>query len=196
MNISWCKVDVNVSVLITIIRDFVHTHTHTHTHTYIYIYECTENDINTRLAKLWTVIDRLSVIWKSDLSDKIKRSFLQAAVVSILLYGCTTWKLTKRMKKKLDGNHTRVLRAVLNKYWRQHSTNQQLYGHQPPISKTIQIRRTRHAGHCLRSKNELISNVPCGPLHTDEQALGDQLEPIYNSSVLIQDIAWKTCRER
>ena len=50
----------------------------------------TENDITTQLAKAWTSIDRLSVIWKSDLTDKIKRSFSQAAVVSILLYGCTT----------------------------------------------------------------------------------------------------------
>ena len=30
----------------------------------------------------------------------MKRSFFQAAVVSILLYGCTTWTLTKRMEKK------------------------------------------------------------------------------------------------
>ena len=29
-------------------------------------------------------------IWKSDLTDKMKHSFFQAAVVSILLYGCTT----------------------------------------------------------------------------------------------------------
>ena len=58
----------------------------------------TEIDINTRLAKAWTGIDRLSVIWKSDLIDKMKGSFFQAAVVSILLYGCTTWTLTKRMK--------------------------------------------------------------------------------------------------
>ena len=50
----------------------------------------TEKDIDTRLAKTWTAIDRLSVIWKSVLTDKIKRSFSQAAVVSILLYGCTT----------------------------------------------------------------------------------------------------------
>ena len=35
----------------------------------------TENDIRTRLAKAWTAMYRLSVIWKSDLSDKIKRSF-------------------------------------------------------------------------------------------------------------------------
>ena len=57
---------------------------------------------------------RLSDIWKSDLTDKIKRSFFQAAVVSILLYGCTTWTLTKCMEKKLDGNYTRMLRAILN----------------------------------------------------------------------------------
>ena len=31
---------------------------------------------------------------------KMKRSFFQAAVVSILLYGCTTWTLTKRLEKK------------------------------------------------------------------------------------------------
>ena len=32
----------------------------------------TETDINTLLARTWTAIDRLSVIWKSDLTDKIK----------------------------------------------------------------------------------------------------------------------------
>ena len=119
----------------------------------------TEKDIDTRLTKAWTAIDRLSIIWKSDLTDKMKRSFFQAAVVSILLYGCTTWTLTKRLEKRLDGNYTRMLRAVLNKSWRQHPTRLQLYRHLPPITKTIQVRRTRHAGHCWRSKDELISDV-------------------------------------
>ena len=63
----------------------------------------TENDIETRLAKGWTVNDSLSVICKSNLTHKIKRCFFQAGVVSILLYECTTWTLTKRMEKKLDG---------------------------------------------------------------------------------------------
>ena len=35
----------------------------------------TENDIDTRLTKTWTAINKLSVIWKSDLTDKRKRSF-------------------------------------------------------------------------------------------------------------------------
>ena len=115
-----------------------------------------ETDINTRQAKAWTAINRLSVIWKSNLTDKIKRSFFQAAVVSILLYGCTTWTLTKRMEKKLDSNYTRMLQAILNKSWLQHPTKQQLYGHLPLIAKTIKIRRIRHAGHCWRSKDALL----------------------------------------
>ena len=99
------------------------------------------------------------VVWKSDLTDKMKRNFFQAAVVSILLYGCTTWTLTKRLGKKLDGNYTRMLRAILNKSWRQHPTKHQLYGHLPPITKIIQVRRNRHAGHGWRSRDELISDV-------------------------------------
>ena len=79
--------------------------------------------------------------------------------MSILLYGCTTWTLTKRIEKKLDGNDTRMLRAILNNSWRQHPTKQQLYGHLPPITKTIKVRRTRHAGHCLRTRDELISDI-------------------------------------
>ena len=75
------------------------------------------------------------------------------------LYGCTTWTLTKRLEKKLDGNYTRMLRAILNKSWQQHPTRHQLYGHLPPITKTIQARRTRHAGHCWRSKDEIVSDV-------------------------------------
>ena len=108
----------------------------------------TEKDIDTQLTKAWTVINRLSIKWKSDLADKMKRSFFQAAVVSILLYGCTTWTLTKRLEK-LDSNYTRMLRAILNKSWRQHPTRHQLYGHLPPITKTILARRTRHAGDVL-----------------------------------------------
>ena len=86
----------------------------------------------------------------------MKRCFFQAAVVSILLHGCTTGTLTKRLGKKLDGNYTRMLRAIINKSWRQHRTKYQLYSHLPPIRKIIQVRRTRHAGHC---RDELISDV-------------------------------------
>ena len=138
---------------------------------YIYIYKLVDKftylgssisssktDINTRLAKAETAFDRVLVIWKSDLTDKIKRTFFQAAVVWILLYVDTTWTLTKRMDKKLDGNCKRMLQAIL-KSWREHPTKLQLSGLLPPITKTIQVRRTRHAGHCGRSRDELTSDI-------------------------------------
>ena len=64
-----------------------------------------------------------------------------------------------------------MLRAILSKSWRQQPTKQQLYGHHPPISKTIKVRRNKHAGPCWRSKNELISDVLLwNPPHGRENA--------------------------
>ena len=67
--------------------------------------------------------------------------------------------LTEWIEKKLDGNYTIMLQEILNKSWRQHPTKHQLYGHLPHIKKTIKVRQTRHAGHCWRSRDELISDV-------------------------------------
>ena len=74
----------------------------------------TETDINIRIGMSWTAIDRLTTIKKSDLPGKIKWEFFQVVTMSVILNGCTTLTLMKHMKKKLDGNYTRMLRAVLN----------------------------------------------------------------------------------
>ena len=60
-------------------------------------------------AALWGAASRnfsifLAAFLCSCQTDEMKRSFFEAANVSILLYGCTTWTLTKRLEKKLDGN--------------------------------------------------------------------------------------------
>ena len=80
-------------------------------------------------------------------------------VVLILPYGCTILMLTKRTEKKIDCKCKRMLRTVLNKFWRQHPRKEQLCGLLPPISKIILIRRTRHLGHCWRNTDELIRDV-------------------------------------
>ena len=132
--------------------------------------------------------------------------------MSILLYGCTTWTVTDPMEKKLDGNYTRMLRAILNKSWKQHPTKQQLYGYLLPITKTIKVGQTRYAGHCWRSKDELISVVlpwtPSGGRAKATSRIGRQLlyvgsswssyqlEPTYSSSVPIRDVALKTRRKK
>ena len=62
---------------------------------------------------------------------------------------CLTWWT-------VSSNSSRAITFTFGQFWRQHPTRHQLYGHLPPITK---VRRTRHAGHCWRSIDELISDV-------------------------------------
>ena len=126
----------------------------------------------------------------------MKRSFFQAVVVSILLYGCTTRTLTRRMERNLDDNCTRMLQALLNKSRRRHPTNQYLYGHLPPITKTMKVRRTRYAGHCWRSRDELITDFLLWTPSHSRAKQGDQLELTYSRSVRIRGVALMTYRKR
>ena len=77
----------NISALV---KEATSPHSETSGEIHLPSVSSTEKDINTRLAKACTALDRQSVIWKSGLTNKIKRSFFQAAVVSIPMYGCTT----------------------------------------------------------------------------------------------------------
>ena len=63
----------------------------------------------------------------------------------------------KMQRKKLDRNYARMLQAILNKPWKQHSTKQ-LYDLLPTISKTIQVRMIYEA-HCWRSKDKFIRDI-------------------------------------
>ena len=57
----------------------------------------------------------------------------------------------RQLRKNAASNFEQVLA--------EHPTRHQLYGHLPPITKTIQVRRTRHAGHFWRSRDKLIRDV-------------------------------------
>ena len=100
--------------------------------------------------------------WPRSNGNEGVRHIFQTSKIGTSSYYChikDTHYGGKQLEKKLDGNYTRMLRAILNKSWQQHPTRHQLYGHLPPITKTIQVRRTRHAGHCWRSRDELIRDV-------------------------------------
>ena len=128
----------------------------------------------------------------SDLSNRIKQDFFQAIGLSILQYRGTTWMLMKRMEKKFNENYTRMVCAVLNKSWNQQPMKQQLFGHLPPISKSIQVIQAIHVGHCWRSKEKLISDIHPWTL-THRCASVDELARTYIKSVRTLDVIWKTC---
>ena len=119
----------------------------------------TERDIEIKIGKAWGALNQLDKIWKSNLPKNLKKDFFRAAVESVLLYGSTAWTLTTSLEDKLDGTYTRMLRAALNVSWKEHTTNEELYGNTPPISQTIRTQRMRFAGHVWRNKNELASDV-------------------------------------
>ena len=118
-----------------------------------------ESDVIICLMKVWNAIERLLIIWKSGLSDKIKRNFFLAVPVSILLYRCTTWMLTKHRQKPKWGTTQECYMLSWTNPGGNTLTKQQLYSHLPLISQTIQVGQTRHARYCWKSKDKLISDV-------------------------------------
>ena len=63
------------------------------------------------------------------------------------------------MSKRIDGCYTRLLRKALNVSWRDHQTNEQLYGELPKVTSKIQKRRMRLAGHCIRHSEEIAHQL-------------------------------------
>ena len=93
------------------------------------------------------------------------------------------------MGKKLDGNHRRMLSAVLNKSWKQQPIKQQLTSHlenHPSKANNICMQ-------CWKSKDEFFFY---GHLHIAMLVLADKQELTYINSVWTMDIVWKTCWEQ
>ena len=116
-------------------------------------------DIKTRKAQAWTACHKLKSIWKSTLHKQFKIRLFVSTVESVLLYGSETWTLTKQLENQLNGTYTRMLRMATNVTWRDHMTNEELYGSLPKISDKICERRLRIAGHCVRHPEEIASKL-------------------------------------
>ena len=74
----------------------------------------TETYVNTHLAKVWIAVDSLSIKWKSDLSDKMKRNLW------LIQYYCTDaphGRLQNALRKKIDENDARMLQVILDQFW-------------------------------------------------------------------------------
>ena len=89
--------------------------------------QSSEKDMNMRLAKSCAALNKMNAIWKSRLPDRIKRNFFRVTVESVLVYGSVSWTLTKALEKRISGNYTHLLRAILNRSWKDHPTNKEIY---------------------------------------------------------------------
>ena len=86
--------------------------------------------------------------------------YINKLYLIVLIYGSVSWTpIKKYLKKILNGNYTRMLRAILNRYWKDHPNNKEIYGNIPDICTSIIQQRLRFSGNCWRSKLELASDV-------------------------------------
>ncbi len=104
-------------------------------------------------------MNKLSKVWKSNIPRKLKINFFQASVESILLYGSETWTVTARLKERIDGCYTKLLRKAINVRWQDHPTNDDVYQNLPKLSETIRRRRMNFAGHCARALDQPASTL-------------------------------------
>ena len=124
----------------------------------------TENDFNMRLVKACTAIDRLSFMWKSELSDNAIFSKQRSCPFSYMDTQYGRWLSVERKGLKA------IAQECYELYWTNPGSslpqNSSCTATYHPFSKTIQIRRTRYVGHCWRSKDELMSDIfPWTPSH-------------------------------
>ena len=124
--------------------------------------DITWQDVKVRKGQAWSALNKMDKIWKSTLKRETKIGLFKATVEHVLLYGCETWTLTKKLNKSLDGCYTRMLRKALNISWKQHLTNKELYGELPPISNVIRKRRPLQGTPFDNSTNNLYPSLCSG----------------------------------
>ena len=119
-----------------------------------------ERDMKVRKALTWTAADEMWRIWKSPvITRQLKIRLFKATVEPVILYGSQCLLLTAEQNKFLDGTYTRLLRKVTDTHYSEHVTNETLYRRLPRISDILLERRLRFAGHCVRRKDQLVSNL-------------------------------------
>ena len=112
----------------------------------------TKVHVNICHAKVSTDIDKLSIKWKSDLSDKTKQDSRVRTNA-----GMHQLDTNEMQRKKAIWNYKEMHRAVLKKILeatsskQQHPAKQQLCGYLPLIYQTILVKRTRYAGEVSES---------------------------------------------
>ncbi len=98
----------------------------------------------------------LSKVWRAtNIRTKTKIKIFNANVKSILLYGCESWSLTKKLENKLQVFVNNCLRRILNIFWPQVISNVELWKqtNQSPVPAQIKNRKFKWLGHTLRRPN-------------------------------------------
>jgi len=113
----------------------------------------TNEDIRKRLGHARNAYHKLKAIWKSSqIGRKTKMKLFRSNVLSVLLYGCETWKMTKGDENLLDTFLHKRIRSIMKIYWPERITNSDVRkrAEMEKISDIVRKRRWQWIGHVLR----------------------------------------------
>ena len=120
-------------------------------------------DIEARIALAWGAFHKLEKILTSrHVGVMLRVRFFNAACVSILLYGCESWLVTKSLSIKLDVFARKCYRRMIGVVQSEdRMTNKDLYDRvqSAPISTLIRHRQMSFTGHCLRMNQDEPANI-------------------------------------
>ena len=119
-------------------------------------------EVQTRISKASQAFGMLRNIWKArNISLKTKLRLFKSNVMTTLLYGAESWKMTKTLSHKLEVFQRKCLRRILRIFWPNVINNDDLYErtHTRPIEEEIRKRRWRWIGHVLRRPSDAIPRV-------------------------------------
>ena len=121
-----------------------------------------QKDISVRINKARNGYCRLRNIWKSNVySLKTKVRLFNSSFISVLLYGCQSWRVNKNDMQKLDVFQAKCLQRICYIFWPNKISNEDLNRrtNSLPISCQIQKHRMRWLAHVLRMSPDHIPKV-------------------------------------
>ena len=116
-----------------------------------------QEDMKIRIGKARKAYYCLKKIWSSgQYRRKTKMRIFQSNVLSVLLYGCETWKMTEMDEQCLNVFVHKCLRRILKIYWPTRMSNEEVckIAKIVKVSTQIRKRRWRNIGHILRMSPE------------------------------------------
>ena len=109
-----------------------------------------DEDIRSRLGKARAQFNRMHRIWNSPIfSIKTKVRLFNTKLISVLSYGCDTWKMNEGDKRKLDSFQNNCLRKIMRIRWPRRISNVDLHQRTgvDKMSEVIMRRRWAWIGH-------------------------------------------------
>lgn len=121
-----------------------------------------DKDVQNRIRKARTAFEMLRNVWYStQISKNLKLRIFKSNVLSVLLYGCETWKITENITSSIQVFVNKCLRRIRMITWPNVITNDDLWRWSNVEKLDIQIKRRKWnwIGHTLRKPAEDVARA-------------------------------------